>query len=76
MPIYEYVCESCNHEFEELARSPSDRDAMKCPACESSEVARELSVFTAGQGESRPANLSPGGPCSTCSDPNGPCPLL
>lgn len=76
MPIYEYICRSCNHEFEELARSPRDRDTMQCPACESSEVTRKLSVFAARQGESRPANLPPGGPCSTCSDPNGPCSLL
>lgn len=32
MPIYDYKCRGCGHEFEELARI-SDPPATRCPAC-------------------------------------------
>ena len=30
MPIYEYACKSCGHEFEELIRG---NEQPACPAC-------------------------------------------
>ncbi len=41
MPIYEYACKSCQHEFETLVlggRIPS------CPACDSADLERLLSL--------------------------------
>lgn len=32
MPIYEYVCKKCGHEFE-LIQKFSDPPAKKCPSC-------------------------------------------
>lgn len=32
MPIYEYRCQTCGHEFEKLQRI-SDRPIKKCPDC-------------------------------------------
>ena len=32
MPIYEYRCESCNHEMEAVQKI-SDEPLVKCPAC-------------------------------------------
>ncbi|MDX1579040.1 MAG: zinc ribbon domain-containing protein [Gemmatimonadota bacterium] len=41
MPIYEYRCEACEHEFELLVRKDT-RPA--CPACESESLERLLSL--------------------------------
>jgi len=32
MPTYEYVCQSCGHEFEQF-QSMNDAPLKKCPAC-------------------------------------------
>jgi putative FmdB family regulatory protein len=74
MPIYEYVCLSCDHEFEELVRSMSAADTVRCPACKSGKVTRKLSVFAARQGEAKPSGMPAGPPCSECCNPGGPCP--
>ena len=43
MPIYEYRCDPCAEEFEELVRGP---DApVACPSCGSADVDRLLSTF-------------------------------
>jgi putative FmdB family regulatory protein len=42
MPLYEFECLSCRHEFEALVRG-SDRPA--CPACGSQELQRLASAF-------------------------------
>lgn len=47
MPVYEYRCKSCGHEFEALS-SWSKADAQVCPEC-GSEPERLLSSF-AGSG--------------------------
>jgi putative FmdB family regulatory protein len=46
VPIYEFVCESCGHRFEELVGSTAGRRAadIACPACDSTEVERQLST--------------------------------
>ncbi|MEZ4673593.1 MAG: zinc ribbon domain-containing protein [Caldilineaceae bacterium] len=42
MPIYEFVCESCGHEFEQIV--PFSATAMpSCPACQSKQVHRQMS---------------------------------
>lgn len=33
MPIYEYVCEECSHEFEERTQSIFDGVREHCPCC-------------------------------------------
>jgi putative FmdB family regulatory protein len=43
MPIYEYRCEPCEGQFEELVRGPEA--AVACPTCGSAQVERLLSVF-------------------------------
>jgi putative FmdB family regulatory protein len=35
MPIYEYICPSCNHEFE-LRQSFNDKCEVTCPRCQNS----------------------------------------
>jgi putative FmdB family regulatory protein len=43
MPIYEYHCEPCDHDFETLVRSSSD--VPRCPKCgESDTLQKQFSV--------------------------------
>jgi putative FmdB family regulatory protein len=46
VPIYEFVCESCGHRFEELVGSHVGREAedVACPECGSAKVERQLST--------------------------------
>ena len=73
MPIYEYGCEACGHEFEHLARSSRRRTDVVCPSCGRRKVARKLSVFSARQGAGTSPALPEG--CAGCSHANGPCPM-
>ncbi len=51
MPIFEYKCQKCGADFDELD-SISNRDKPhKCPACGSRRSERQLSVFSASLGE-------------------------
>lgn len=68
MPIFEYVCKECKHEFEALVFGS---DKAKCPKCESKKLEPQLSVFAAvakGASSSQPS----AGPCGSCGDPRGP----
>jgi len=66
MPIYEYACRSCGHEFETLVRASTVPD---CPSCHSTELEKKLSVFaTASATEAEPS----AGACGTCGNQGGP----
>ena len=41
MPIYEYACDSCGHEFELLVRNA---ETPACPECASEALTRKLSL--------------------------------
>jgi putative FmdB family regulatory protein len=45
MPIYEYLCPSCNGKFQKLVRGFSDPPGLACPRCGSPEVKRAVSRF-------------------------------
>jgi putative FmdB family regulatory protein len=70
MPIYEYICHGCNHEFEELVQSAAKANHVACPQCHGKKTDRKISVFSAGRAES--PSFAPAG-CGRCGDPNGPC---
>jgi putative FmdB family regulatory protein len=74
MPLFEYVCRACDHEFEDLAWSAESVHRPPCPKCASKKVERKLSLFAARQSTVRPS-VAPGGGCSRCGDPDGPCTL-
>jgi putative FmdB family regulatory protein len=42
MPIFEYRCLACGHQFEALVRGSS---AVACPSCQGSSLERVLSAF-------------------------------
>ena len=68
MPIFEYICQECKHEFEALVFG---RDKTECPKCHSRKLAPQLSVF-AVSAKSESASSAPSGSCGSCGDPRGP----
>jgi putative FmdB family regulatory protein len=71
MPLYEYLCKGCSHQFETLVRGA---ETPECPACHTTDLERRLSVFAAHtDGASWPRRVEPtAGPCGSCGDPRGP----
>lgn len=69
MPIYEYRCAKCGHEFEKRV-SFSQADVLPdCPECKSGETEKKISMFcahgvTGGSGSS--CSGCEGGSCSSC----------
>ena len=57
MPLYEYACRKCDHEFEALV-FPGD-DAVECPKCQARRVERRLSVPARPQAEPPPTGCDP-----------------
>ena len=68
MPIFEYVCQECQHEFEALVFGC---DKVKCPKCQSQKLNPQLSVFAMSSKSSVGAS-APKGACGSCGDPRGP----
>jgi len=74
MPIFEYICRDCDHQFEALIYG---KQKAECPKCHSKSLAPQLSVFavaasgSASSGRSASAFRS-GGACGACGDPRGP----
>ncbi|PIE65423.1 MAG: transcriptional regulator [Desulfobacterales bacterium] len=64
MPIYEFKCNACTKEFEQILPS-SDISSVTCDECGSSDVTKMLSSasFKLGRGSSSPTPLSPASGC-------------
>ena len=61
MPIYEYVCMSCESHFEELVGMSAPDPA--CPDCGNAKVAKQLSGFVAHGTVGQPTFGGGGGCC-------------
>ncbi len=64
MPIFEYACHSCQHEFEMLV--PSHTTKVACPKCQGGDVEKRFSAFAVravggGTGPVPAAGMSGGG---------------
>ncbi len=71
MPIFEYVCSNCNHEFEALVYG---NQKAECPKCRGKKLTTQLSVFAVSS-KSSSAGFSEtptSGPCGACGDERGP----
>jgi len=69
VPIFEYICQECEHKFEALVYG---KEKASCPKCQSKKLAPQLSVF-AVSAKSTSASAAPAaGPCGRCGDPRGP----
>jgi len=69
MPIYEFHCEKCDADFEQLFRSMDAAavGTVRCPECGGKKTRRKLSLFgmsvASSRGEARPSRSG----CSSCS---------
>lgn len=64
MPLYEYVCRKCSSKFEELIYGD---DKPVCPACQSKDLERVMSVVAVGKGQPD----VPPSPCGSCKSRGG-----
>jgi len=48
MPIYEYLCQKCGARYEALRRMEDADRNLECPECQSDEIQRLVSTFSAG----------------------------
>jgi putative FmdB family regulatory protein len=55
MPIYEYECRSCKHQFEALVRTGHE---PSCPACASIDLERRISLFAVDSADGRQRSLA------------------
>jgi putative FmdB family regulatory protein len=73
MPIFEYICKECQHEFETLIFG---KQTAECPKCQSKKLEPQLSLFAVSaksSGATQPFfSAGPAGPCGSCGDPRGP----
>lgn len=68
MPIYEYACSDCGHQFEVLVRAST---VPTCPNCHSTTLDKQLSVFATTASTAAMAPMPPS-PCSSCPNSGGP----
>lgn len=66
MPLYGFICDDCEEDFEELVMTASRVDSVVCPACGSHKVQRQLSLVAGLKGSS-----SAGTSQSSCSTGGG-----
>jgi len=53
VPLFDFECRSCGHEFEALVR-PAD-DPPSCPACGAKDLEKQLPTFAVNTAEKRAA---------------------
>jgi len=67
MPIFEYICKACKHEFEALVYGSQKAE---CPKCHGKKLETQLSVFAVSA--KGPAAAASASPCGSCGDARGP----
>jgi len=69
MPIFEYICRDCQHQFETIVTASR---AAACPSCHGQKLDKQHSVFAvSAKGSSSNRMTQPGGACGACGDPRG-----
>lgn len=68
MPIYEYHCDSCGTDFEELVFSAADQMNVTCKSCSSDRVTKLMSgaAVVSGASKSTPSYTPPKGGGGCC----------
>ena len=67
MPIFEYVCKECHHQFEALLFGSQKAER---PKCHGAKLDPQLSVF-AVSAKGPTASTTPTAACGSCGDPRG-----
>ena len=67
MPIYEFVCEECGEEFEELLRSTIDLQNVTCPSCLGDQVVKKISAFATSAAGGKATSYWGGSSASSCN---------
>jgi putative FmdB family regulatory protein len=70
MPLYEYTCQKCEHDFEALVRKG---ESPACPQCESQRLTKRFSVPAAPQSGSSSLPIAGGPSCGSPSCGLGQC---
>ena len=65
MPLYEYQCNDCGEGFEKMVRFAEADQAQACPACQSRNTKKKLSVFASPGGSSNGSDVSAGSSCGS-----------
>lgn len=67
MPVYEYVCQDCNHRFDARVPSWREADSASCESCSSDNIKRVVSrVALMGDSRDIPVTSVPNGPNGGC----------
>lgn len=69
MPLFEYRCEACGHQFEFLTRGDA---TPSCPNCHGTALEKQLSVFAVGAAGAGTGHIPADSPCASCGVPGGP----
>ncbi len=69
MPLYEYQCKKCDHQFEALVMGSM---TPTCPSCNSKKLDKLLSTFAVSSTNGSASVEAAPGPCGSCGDPRGP----
>ncbi len=69
MPIFEYVCKECDHQFEALVYG---KEKAECPKCHGRKLVPQLSVFAVSAKSAASSAAQTTGACGSCEDPRGP----
>lgn len=71
MPIFEYICRGCGHDFEKIVRSSTR--AVECVRCGATDLEKKVSLFAArvdgrevAGGAKKHCGTCSGGSCATC----------
>lgn len=60
--MYEFICNDCGHEFEELIR-PCQADRLACPQCGSNQINRLISAVKRHSSGGATTSASEAGAC-------------
>lgn len=69
MPMYEFRCNKCGKQFEELVLSRTE--AVQCPKCKKDDVTRLMSACSfKSAGSAKGSSSSSGASCAGCRSKN------
>jgi putative FmdB family regulatory protein len=66
MPLYEYRCRDCGHQFEILQRIGEGAAAMSCPRCDAGALEKQFSTFATASGGSASFEAAEGCGAGSC----------